>query len=201
MPKVIDYADRFEALREVVYEITLEEGQRPSASTPFAARLYMSSRTIQRLIASAGALPLLGVQRAESSERKRFLHRQHYASWTSRPRSERALEKVLEEIPGLDATVDRHVWWTLVLAHTATTEWARAAHLRREELLATWCDEVLTDLADAEARAREARRLHFLVTGAIAHACLGIATHDDAADEIRCHVGAVLATKARCDAA
>ena len=133
------------------------------------------------------------LQRAESRQRKRFLRRDSYASWNARPGSERALETLLEELPGREGAEDRRAWWHLVLAHAATCDWARAAQAEKERAIGTLSAQALADVAVEEVRGLEASRLHFLMGGAISQICLGMVSHDQAASTIRAHVRGVLA--------
>ena len=198
MPKRIDYADRVEAVREAAYEIALQERSDAIGVPQVAERLCMSERTILRLIASERALPLLAVQRADRLERNRLFRRSSYSEWMSRPAPHRALATLLEQLPGDDASEDRQVWWTLVLAH-ARTDWARAARAEREDLIAALAAETMTDVADDATRAREGAHLHFLVSGAVAQICQGSATYAQADDIISRHVHDVLARLAAPD--
>jgi AcrR family transcriptional regulator len=192
MPRLIDYADRFEAVREVVYEITLEHGVGAVTLEAVAARLFMSPRTVSRLIRSVEVLPLLGLQHAEGRERRRLLRRAAHASRTSRPRSQQALEDLLVQIPGSGDSADRHVWWLLVRAHAATAEWAGAALAERERAIAMLCDEALQDISCEKTRALEATRLRLLVSGAITQVCQAAVDPADALACIRSHVQDVL---------
>ena len=201
MPKLINYSDRFEAVREVVYEITLEEGVEAVTLDSVAARLVMSTRTLSRLISSIDVLPLLGLQHAESRERRRLIARTRVSTWISLPPSEQALDDLLGQLPDRDDAPDMRAWWLLVRAHAATTEWAGAALAEREHTIAVLSADALEGVTPEGAREAEARRLHFLVSGAIAQICLGTVDRADAEACIDGHVRSVLAGSRAADAA
>jgi len=201
MPKLVDYADRFDGIRDAVYTITLERGVEAINLDAVADVLQMSPRTIRRLIRSLDVLPQLGLQWAERQHVQRLLRRDRYALRSERPRSEQALEDLLEQLPGRDHAEDRRVWWQLALAHVATCDWARAAYAEQQRTLAELSEAALahavsdSDLDRAaldEVPAVEVRRLHFLVSGAISAICLDGATYDEATAVIRQHVNDVL---------
>jgi hypothetical protein len=185
MPKLINYADRFEGIREAVYVLTLEKGVEAISLTAVAEWLQMSPRTVQRLLSSAEALPRLGMQWAEALNRRRLVNARRGA--TTLPRPERALDAILETMPGRADAPDRQVWWDLVRAHEATSDWARDAREQHDSFVADLSLEAVADVA-AERRDHEARRLHLLVIGAITRICSGSCGYDDAAELIRRHV-------------
>jgi AcrR family transcriptional regulator len=191
MPKIIDYADRYEAVREVVYEIALEQGAEAISTAAVAERLHMSTRTLQRLVASAEALPVLGLQRAERLARNRFLRRSTFPAWLRLPEAERALAMLLDELPGSPEREDRQVYWALLLGHGDRCDWARSARVEQAEGLATLCAASLTGLRE-DRRAAEVMRLRFLVTGAITEVFRDPASHAEAERIIRRHVTEVL---------
>lgn len=202
MPKVIDYADRFEAVREVVYEITLEAGVEAISTEAVAERLSLSSRTLQRLVVSAEALPLLGLQRAERLAGNRFHRRFGLPSWTCLSEPERAIALLLDELPGGPGSEDRQVYWRLLFGYGDRHEWARSARIEREGVLAALCNASLVPMGEDDRRAVEATRLHFLVTGAITRVFRDPAAHAEAARLISDHVEEVLAaSRTRDDAA
>ena len=202
MPKLIDYSDRFEAVREVVYEITLEEGVEGISTAAVAARLHLSSRTLQRLVASADVLPLLGLQRAERLARNRYHRRTSLPTWRGLTQPERAMALLLDELPGDPGNADRQVYWRLLFGHGDRYDWARHARREREEALARLCAASLAAMSDDDRRPVEVMRLHVLVTGAIALVFREPSAHAEAGRIIRDHVGEVLgAPRARGDAA
>jgi len=205
MPKLVDYADRFDGVRDAVYTITLERGVTAINLDAVAEVLQMSPRTIRRLIRSLDVLPHLGLQWAERQQMQRLLRRERAAVRSERPRSEQAVEDLLEQLPGRDDALDRQVWWQLALAHVATCDWARTAYAEQQRTLAALSEAALagavldsdadSDTAD-ESHILEVRRLHFLMSGAIAAICRGEVTHDEAVTTIRRHVADVLARHA-----
>jgi hypothetical protein len=202
MPKLIDYADRFEAVREVVYEIALDKGVEAISTAAVAERLHLSSRTLQRLVASAEVLPLLGLQHAERLERNRSLRRTRLPSWAHLPEPERAIALLLEELPGDAGTEDRQVYWRLLFGYGDRCDWARQARTEREETIATLCAASLAAMGEEDRRPVEVMRLRFLVTGAIALAFRDPAAQAEAVGIIRHHVSEVLdAPHTRDDAA
>ena len=192
MPRRVDYADRVEAIREVAYDLVLERGADALDIPAVAERLVMSPRTVQRLLASARALPHLALQRADRLERNRFLRRSRYPSWQAEPASSRALTLVLEKLPGQEDILDRDVWWRLVLAHP-TTEWAARARAECDAELTELTADALSGIDDEDHRSEEATRLHVLAIGAVAQICLGTMTYGRAEQLLRCHVAEVLA--------
>jgi AcrR family transcriptional regulator len=195
MPKLIDYADRYEAVREVVYEITLEQGVGGISTAAVAERLHVSSRTLQRLVASAEALPLLGLQRAERLARNRFHRRAGSPTWARLPEAERALTLLLDELPGNPEREDRQVYWALLFGHGDRCDWARSARLEHAEGLATLSAASLAAVREDDRRAVEVMRLRFLVTGAIGQVFRDPAGHAEAERIIRGHVTGVLGTQ------
>lgn len=202
MPKLIDYADRFEAVREVVYEITLDQGVEGISTAAVAERLHLSSRTLQRLVVSAEVLPLLGLQHAERLERKRYFRRTAVPSWARLSEPERAIALLVDELPGDPGRADRQVYWRLLFGHGDRFDWARQARAEREETIAALCAASLAALGEDDRRPVEVMRLRFLVTGAIALAFRDPAAQAEAAGIIRHHVSEVLdAPHTRDDAA
>ena len=195
MPKLIDYADRFEAVREVVYEITLEEGVEGISTAAVAQRLHQSSRTLQRLIASAEALPLLGLQRAERLARNRYHWRTSLPTWARLSAPERALELLLDELPGGPGCADRQVYWRLLFGYGDRCDWARQARVEREQALGGLSAAALEAAGEGDRRPTAVIRLHFLVTGAIALLHRDPVGHAEAAALIRDHVGELRAAR------
>lgn len=183
MPKQINYADRFEGIREAVYVLTLEQGVEAVSLAAVADWLQLSPRTVQRLLASVASLPLLGLQWADKRQRLRLFNRRP----STQPTSEQALEGMLETMPGREDAQDRQVWWALVSAHEVACDWARAARVQHEKHLDDLSIVAVADLP-AEARDFEARRLHLVVSGAIVLICSGACSYDEAAALIRRHV-------------
>jgi len=188
MPKLVDYSDRFEALREAVYVVTLRDGVEGINLAAVATEVYMSARTVQRLLGSAKALPLLGLQWAERKARRRAfdLHRQERTGGT--PQSD--LDAILETLPGHPEREDRTVWWRIVTAFEGSRDWARTARADQLTGLAHGCETIMATL-DAEDRPFEARRLELLLTGAGHQISSGRLSYEEAESVVARHVRAV----------
>jgi AraC-like DNA-binding protein len=117
MPKLVDYSDRFDGIREAVHLITLDEGVGAISLDAVAPRAFLSRRTLQRLINSAAALPYLGLQWAERVESRRALRRLSYRD--DRRDHERAVDSLISSLPGDQDLEDRTVWWLLVTGFVA----------------------------------------------------------------------------------
>lgn len=192
MPRLIDYADRFDGIRQAAYAIARDQGVEAISLDAVAEYLCLSPRTVRRLVASVDALPHLAAQWAERQQRNRFFRRDGYASWDSLSAAEHAIETLLEELPDHPKAVDRGVWWRLVLTH-AGQDWARAARAEKEAVLVDLCTDAVGDIDGEDVSPLEARRLRLLVlrlmvSGAIAQICLGMMSHDDAAQAVRAHL-------------
>jgi AraC-like DNA-binding protein len=70
MPRLIDYAGRFDQMREAVFDITLRDGPEAISLLAVAAELQMSVSSLSRSLRSANDLPLLGLQWVEKRQRK-----------------------------------------------------------------------------------------------------------------------------------
>ena len=96
MPRLVNYSDRFDGIREAVFDLTLRDGPTGISLPAVAAHLQLSTRSLQRLLSSSKHLPMLGLQWAERERRRRLL-------W-SRRRTEAAaasaLADLLEDLPG-----------------------------------------------------------------------------------------------------
>jgi hypothetical protein len=71
MPKLIDYADRFDGIRQAAYAIGREHGVEAISLDAVADYLCLSPRTVRRLVASVDVLPRLAMQWAERQQTKR----------------------------------------------------------------------------------------------------------------------------------
>jgi uncharacterized protein YjiS (DUF1127 family) len=190
MPKLVDYSDRFDGIREAVYLITLDEGVGAISLDAVAPRAFLSRRTLQRLINSAAALPYLGLQWAERIESRRALRRLSYRD--ERPDHERAVDSLISTLPGDADLQDRTVWWLLVTAFEPTTDWAREARSQHARAVVGWSTAAVTEtVADP---GHESRRLAMIVNGAVSSILTGDLTHAVAADLIRRHVGSLTTT-------
>ena len=186
MPRIVNYADRVEAIREAVYEITLRDGVEGISLAAVAREVFMPARTVQRLVSSADVLPLLGLQWAEKLARFRFINRRkapaHGAPTT------KALHALLGCLPGDPDKVEEHVWWTLVVSFEPTCDWAWEAWVERDATLSLRSAQVIETLA-VDDPTYESRRLHLLTTGAITEIVHGRATYEEVAELVTEHVG------------
>jgi hypothetical protein len=190
MPRLVNYADRFDAVREAVYAITLRDGPGAIDMPTVARESYMSVRTLQRLIASAEDLPHLGLQWADRQWRRRCLMARHHATEHAADAWELLVRELVGCLPGAeDEPEDRRVWWALVSAFDDGREWARIArseHMVAVEMLVAG---VVTEagLADPDA-AYERERLGALVDGLSRRIQAGRVTQRDAATVLRRHL-------------
>jgi AcrR family transcriptional regulator len=185
MPKIVNYVDRVEGIREAVYLITLRDGVGAISLPAVAAELQMSARTIQRLLSSSEVLPRLGLQWAEMRARHRLINGRKPSPAT--PGAVRVLTALLETLPGHPDAEDRRVWWALVTAFEPTCEWAREARAEGDALLDARCEDVI-EAAGIDGTCGETDRLRLLVEGAIAEIVRGRSSYDRAAALITEHV-------------
>jgi hypothetical protein len=191
MPRLVNYADRFDAVREAVYVITLRDGPGAISLPAVAEESYMSARTLQRLVSAADHLPHLGLQWADRQWRRRCLvehrvgsDRQGDDTWS------RLVRELLDCLPGApDEPDDRRAWWALVTAFEGGQEWALTARTARTHLVESLAAGVLAEAGTAEGdHAYEHERLCVLVDGLSQRILAGRVTHSDASSVVRRHL-------------
>jgi hypothetical protein len=191
MPRVINYSDRFDAVREAVYVITLREGPGAISLPAVAQESYMSVRTLQRLGVSADLLPHLGLQWAERQWRYRDLAERRRATDQHGDQRAPLVRELLGCLP--DAADDQRVWWALVTTFEGTQEWAQAARAARtdqvERLAATIVAEADIPAADT---ACERERLCAIIDGLSQRIHTGRVTHADASAAARRQIADLL---------
>jgi AcrR family transcriptional regulator len=186
MPRLVNYSDRFDGIREAVFDLTLRDGPTGISLPAVAAHLQLSTRSLQRLLSSSKHLPMLGLQWAERERRRRLL-------W-SRRRTETAaasaLADLLEDLPGGPAAAaDQRVWWALVPVFEGTCDWAQAARAEHDELVEALATTIVCSGAIADAlQAYERERLCALVAGTAHRILAARLTHEEGTEVVRAHV-------------
>lgn len=186
MPKLVNYSDRLDGIREAVFDLTLRDGPTGISLPAVAAQLDLSTRSLQRLLSSSKHLPMLGLQWAERERRRRLL-------W-SRRRTEdaaaSALADLLEDLPGApEAADDQRVWWALVPMFEGTCDWAQAARAEHDELVEGLATTIVRSAAIVDAhQAYERERLCALVAGTAHRILAARLTHEEGTEVVRGHV-------------
>lgn len=186
MPKLVNYSDRLDGIREAVFDLTLRDGPTGISLPAVAAQLDLSTRSLQRLLSSSKHLPMLGLQWAERERRRRLL-------W-SRRRTEdaaaSALADLLEDLPGApEAADDQRVWWALVPMFEGTCDWAQAARAEHDELVEGLATTIVRSAAIVDAhQAYERERLCALVAGTAHRILAARLTHEEGTAVVRGHV-------------
>ena len=189
MPKLIDYAARFDLMREAVYEITLRDGPTAITLPAVAAHLNTSVSSLRRVLRSAEELPLLGFQWAERQRRRRLFD--HWAEALRGP--EPVLRPVNSLLRGFPR--DRHMaeqdlaWWLLVDAFGPDQAWAREARADHELALDGSCEAIVGCLGLDESEARDRfELLRAVVAGTTSRVFRGLVAPDAGFRVLRCHV-------------
>lgn len=185
MPRLINYSDRFDGVREAAYFIALRDGVAKITVAAVAAEMQMSTRTVQRLVSSADVLPLLAMQWATDLERRRMLDAPR--SGDGRPTRDRLLAGLLDLLPGRPGREDTDVRCAIVGAFETTSTWARNARERDDAVLTEHCDELVREIG-VDDPSSESCRLFCLVVGATQQVIRGEATYEDMASMITRHV-------------
>lgn len=186
MPKVVDYAIRFECIREAVYDIVLRDGVAAISLAAVAEELSMSESILRRLMASATDLPELGMQWVQRREVTRWRSKDHQLRGTS-PAIEGA-NALLALLPSTDETCADARARRLLLRGFPASGWARSATAEDQRVLAVLVELAVPPDLDEERRAFESARLTALVIGAREAACTGEITPEDAVSMVRRHL-------------
>jgi AcrR family transcriptional regulator len=186
MPRLVNYSDRFDGVREAVFLVTLRDGPSGITLPAVAAHLDLSTRSLQRLLGSTKHLPMLGLQWAERELRRRLLSSRR----GGKDPAAGALTDLLDSLPGApSAADDRQVWWALVPVFEGTCEWARAARAEHDELIEALVTTLLRSAAVADSQQHHEReRLCALVTGTARRILAGRLSHAEGTEVVRRHV-------------
>lgn len=180
MPRIVNYADRFDAIREAVYLVTLREGAQAITLPTVAQQLRMSESTVRRLLASATRLPELGLQWVHRRERTTLSRAVPGAYPPEHPWS-RYVNPLLGLVPSAeehadDARVRRAL--TVAFAGVAWADSSAADYLRATAGCVGRALAVVPDMS-AEAADYERARLVALTLGLTEGVCVGeVAPHD-----------------------
>jgi hypothetical protein len=186
MPKLVDYAARFDCIREAAYTITHRDGVAALSLPAVADELAMSTRTLHRLMASPGDLPQLGFQWVERRERTRW---RTTGPWFSGETSGvRAANALLGLLPFTDERCQDARVRRLLLAGFPDQAWARRATDVTRELFPRLCRESLPSDLGEDRRDYESARLVALVSGVIEGACTGTIRPEETAGIIGRHL-------------
>ena len=113
MPKLVDYAARFEFLREAAFAVVLEDGPAALSRHSLADALGTSASTIRRLLSPNASLPGLA---AAAVERRRRHGRWGMPRSGDRP-EENALRLIESIIPDSDERLDEETVWLKLVLH------------------------------------------------------------------------------------
>ena len=117
MPRLIDYGVRFELTREAVIAVTLREGAAAVNLQTVSRELGVSVATVRRFLASAGALPQLGLEHIERQRRNRRMNGGGVSLLTN-PSAQRLMAAVRLELPLTEQRLEEaRVWDALVTAY------------------------------------------------------------------------------------
>jgi AcrR family transcriptional regulator len=198
MPQVIDYAGRFEQIREAVFVLTLRDGAHAVTMSAVAAEMGVSRSTLCRVLADSSALAWLGREIADRQERTRRLlygpkPRPEQADW-ERYFEELAWLLPLDEISARSAVVR----WRLSEQYAARDERLREADASRTEsldelvhLVVTACDP------DPDSAGRIELLLRALVDGVTARVCRGQLDPDEARELLSSYVAGLAGEQGR----
>jgi hypothetical protein len=174
MPQIIDYAGRFEQIREAVHDLVLREGARAVTMDAVAAEMGVSRSTLSRVISHADALPWLGRELVDRKDTTRRLvhgprHPPGEPEWTAR------FEELAWLLP-LDDTRARFavVRFRLSEAFGARDPRLREADAGRAEVIDDLVGALVEalDVASAD-RAAVVLHLRALVDGVTLRVCRG----------------------------
>jgi hypothetical protein len=113
MPKLVDYAARFEFLREAAFAIVLDDGPSGLSRQALAHVLGTSLTTVRRLVAPSASLSAIA---AQAVERRRAHGRWGIPATGDAHRNAHRL--IASVLPATDERVDEElVWLKLLLAH------------------------------------------------------------------------------------
>jgi AraC-like DNA-binding protein len=196
MPRLIDYAGRFDQMREAVFDITLRDGPEAISLLAVAAELQMSVSSLSRSLRSANDLPLLGLQWVEKRQRKHLfdkLSREVRASDALR----RAANALFGLLPSTEEMAEElRVWRSLIAAHARHSDWAREARDSRDRALDT-ATRLLVDcleMSDEDAR-QEYERVRALLEGVTVLVCDGRLAPEVGASMIHRHVADLIVAR------
>lgn len=125
MPKIVDYAARFEFLREAAFRVVHRDGPEVLSRRRLATELGCSESNVRRLVSESASLPALAAQEAVSRSR-------HARMRQPRLRDDdplaRAVDLVTRHVPEDVAGAGVHlVWLKVSLARPSVTERTRPA--------------------------------------------------------------------------
>jgi hypothetical protein len=187
MPRVVNYADRFEGLREAVYTVTLSQGAEAVSVETVAEKLCMSGTSVRRLLSEPTVLPSLGLDWiARLRRQRRFADPRASADIDARWST--VVTPLLWLIPRTDDERDQEtVWNALVDAHPRAL-WALEAVSERQLTRASYVDRALPVGLPADVRHYEYLRLYALVVGAGDSVAAGAMRPEEAMHAVRRHL-------------
>ena len=202
MPRLVDYAGRFDQMREAAFDITLRDGPDAISLPAVAAEPQTSVSSPSRTLRSAGDLPMLGLQWVEKRQRKHLfdrLSRDVRASDSLR----RAADSLFSLLPSTDAMADElRVWRSLIGAHARASQWARTARDERNEFLDVATRQLVTGLELAEdEQQHEYDAIRVLIEGVTTLVCDGRLDPQAGAALLRRHVTELIDARQQTDAA
>lgn len=187
MPKIVDYAVRFDCIREAVYAITLREGADAIDLPAVAEELSMSVSSVRRLLCSAVHLPELGLQWVDRRARIRSRRPVATGSAASQPWVA-AGEALLLELPATPGLRDDALVWSRLTLGFSTRDWARDARNGQQLLLSTLVDRAIPEELAAAEREFETTRLLALMMGATEAVCTGAIRPEESVPMVRRHL-------------
>lgn len=187
MPKLIDYAERFDDIRRAVCTIALRDGAASITLPTVAREIGLSEMTVRRLMPSARHLPELGLQLIARHERARIGWPVPGELAPDSPWAQR-VNDLLRELPCTQDRADDARAWRVITQGFIDKPWARAERNNYQLYLAALADRAVPDDVPPADRPFEVLRLHILLTGTIESVCTGGMGPEESVPLLRRHL-------------
>lgn len=187
MPRIVDYVDRFDGIRQAVFVLALRSGADAITLPAVADELRMSVSSVRRVLSSATHLPELGMQWIDRRQRSPLSRNAPGELPRDDPRAA-TWNPLLRELPCNEQRAEDARVWRILTQGYPSTAWATAATRQRELLLATLAAQVLPPELPTSDQESEFKSLLALVVGATECVCTGVIQYDEAVPLVRRHL-------------
>lgn len=187
MPKFVEYAERFEEMRQAVLTIALRDGTRHINYPAVAAEVGVSVMTLRRLMPSAIHLPRLGMDLLDRRARALLMRSVPGELPPEDPRAA-AWNLLLRDLPCTAERAEDARAWRLLTAGYPDAEWSIAARNGYQMILAMIVDRVVPEHLPPGIREFETMRLSAIVLGAIECVCSGTLSPAECVPLVRRHL-------------